>query len=236
MIREIEKKLHEIKKKMPFEDKIRGKLSFEEKKYWVWENMCLEGHQVSMEQIEKSLRGEETFYGSIDEGLMIWKVDQLREKIYAFDRENYDFDLKMLMKLKLLLGDNTKGFRKSTTPAMYLSYMPPPPQEVPKMMADYVPFFHRKDKDEDIFYQSAKIHNRFIEIFPFKSGNLVLARTLMQYYIIRSGYPMVPMGLSQENYFNAIKAFLHKGDCSSLAEILRHKMKKRLEIIEKANN
>ena len=232
-MKEIHNKMISIKKKLPFSNDLRKDISEEERLYWVWENLALEGISVEKAEIEAALLGKEKFGGNVSQGVMIWKIDQLREKIYSYDKDKYDFDLKMVKDLRGVLEKKETEYRKRTPLMKYIQYTPPLPQEVPEMMGNYKFFYHREDEENDLFLKAARLHNKFVAISPFVNGNLILARTVMEYFLVTSGYPMVRVCSDQTEYFDVIKEYLKRGNSNILAQMIKENMKKRLDEIEK---
>lgn len=85
------------------------------------------------------------------------------------------------------------------------------PEETPALMADLVKWYNEEEaKGELCPIQLATLfHYRYIRIHPFEDGNGRIARLLVNYILMRHGYPMVIVqSKDKENYLNV----LHKCD------------------------
>lgn len=85
------------------------------------------------------------------------------------------------------------------------------PEETPALMTDLVKWYNEEDaKGELCPVQLATLfHYRYIRIHPFEDGNGRIARLLVNYILMRHGYPMVIVQTKdKENYLNV----LHKCD------------------------
>jgi Fic family protein len=85
------------------------------------------------------------------------------------------------------------------------------PEETPALMADLIKWYNEEEaKGELCPIQLATLfHYRYIRIHPFEDGNGRIARLLVNYILIRHGYPMVIIqSQDKENYLN----ILHKCD------------------------
>ncbi|MDD2215405.1 MAG: Fic family protein [Eubacteriales bacterium] len=85
------------------------------------------------------------------------------------------------------------------------------PEETPALMTDLVKWYNEEEaKGELCPIQLATLfHYRYIRIHPFEDGNGRIARLLVNYILMRYGYPMVIVqSKDKENYLNV----LHKCD------------------------
>ncbi len=85
------------------------------------------------------------------------------------------------------------------------------PEETPALMTDLVKWYNEEEaKGELCPIQLATLfHYRYIRIHPFEDGNGRIARLLVNYILMRHGYPMVIVqSKDKENYLNV----LHKCD------------------------
>ena len=92
--------------------------------------------------------------------------------------------------------------------------------------------FAETEKDfENPFFKAALIHNRFLEIYPYREGNEVMARTMMEYYLLRKGFPMVPLTMSETEYNSSFVTYLKTGRSHELGEHLMKAVHDRLELM-----
>ena len=82
------------------------------------------------------------------------------------------------------------------------------PEETPAKMADLMAWYNEKIAQEDVnpILLSAEFHYRFIRIHPFDDGNGRTARILMNFILMKFGYPPVIVKTEdKENYFAALR-------------------------------
>ena len=83
------------------------------------------------------------------------------------------------------------------------------PEETPALMADLVAWFNETEHNGQ--YTPAELaalfHYRYIRIHPFEDGNGRIARLLVNYILLRQGYPMVVvLSVKKESYLKALGA------------------------------
>lgn len=81
------------------------------------------------------------------------------------------------------------------------------PEETPALMAQLVTWYIETEKNGNInpVELAAVFHYRFIRIHPFEDGNGRVARLLMNYILLRQGYPMIIIKSNDKNaYLDAL--------------------------------
>ena len=67
------------------------------------------------------------------------------------------------------------------------------PEETPALMADLIQWYNQAEADGELtpVELAALFHYRYIRIHPFEDGNGRIARLLMNFILLRHGYPMI---------------------------------------------
>lgn len=85
------------------------------------------------------------------------------------------------------------------------------PEETPGLMSDLVDWYNEAEQKKDLspIELAALFHYRYIRIHPFEDGNGRIARLLVNYILVRHGYPMIVVrSRDKSKYIEA----LHKSD------------------------
>lgn len=85
------------------------------------------------------------------------------------------------------------------------------PEETPGLMSDLVDWYNEAEQKKDFspIELAALFHYRYIRIHPFEDGNGRIARLLVNYILVRHGYPMIVVrSRDKSKYIEA----LHKSD------------------------
>jgi Fic family protein len=88
------------------------------------------------------------------------------------------------------------------------------PEETPAMMADLLAWFRGEEENRKLnpVEIAAIFHYRYIRIHPFEDGNGRIARLLVNYILLRNGYPMIVIPSSDRNRYLEVL-----GQCDKIA-------------------
>lgn len=97
-------------------------------------------------------------------------------------------------------------------------FVPPPPEELPELMADWERFAH-EDVDLPLLIQNALLHYQFETLHPFLDGNGRLGRLLIVFSLIERGrlsgpllYVSSYLERNRERYYEALQTVRQTGD------------------------
>lgn len=80
------------------------------------------------------------------------------------------------------------------------------PEETPAKMNDLIQWYGEKKEKLHPVILAAELHYRFISIHPFDDGNGRVARLLMNFALMKTGYPPVIIKTEdKENYFSVLR-------------------------------
>lgn len=108
-----------------------------------------------------------------------------------------------------------------------------PPGDVPAEMDELITWYRERDKAADMHpvELAARMHYRFVRIHPFDDGNGRLSRLLMNYVLLRAGYPAVVIkSEDKRGYLNA----LHDADAGNLESFVAYIAKQEAWSLELA--
>ena len=81
------------------------------------------------------------------------------------------------------------------------------PEETPALMTDLIQWYNQTEADGKLtpVEVAALFHYRYIRIHPFEDGNGRIARLLMNYILLRHGYPMIVIrSKNKKTYLEAL--------------------------------
>lgn len=107
-----------------------------------------------------------------------------------------------------------------TTQVYVSDHTPPPARELRRMMGDYVEWIN-SDEAAGLhpIKHAALAHYWLVWLHPFYDGNGRTARLLMNYLMMRFGYPPITIQLADRHlYFSAIKQANYNGDVRGFYE------------------
>ncbi|MGN0734731.1 MAG: Fic family protein [Anaerovoracaceae bacterium] len=231
MIREIRKKLVVLSNRSPFPPAVKEYINHLEGLDWVYMNLRLDGSPLSPDEVEKIMGGEPVMSGRIMDHVFIERLDGLRNELYDLSQRGLDVNAEIVRLIAARAGAAYNEFRKTTPQLVEYGYTPVLPSEIPSAMGDYLSFAAHTSEFENPFEKAAELHNRFIAIYPFKEGNQVTARALMEYYLMHSGFPMAYLDISESEYNGMFAEFCKTKNSKPLAELLTKSVLDRLELM-----
>ncbi|MBQ4649355.1 MAG: Fic family protein [Firmicutes bacterium] len=233
--REIRKKMVILGNRAPFAPQTKDYIDHLERVDWIHMNLKLDGSPLTRENVESILAGEMVLNGRIMDHVLIEKLDILRSEIYRKERDRQIISAGLAVDFAAGLSDSDTSLeqiiRKSTPTLQVYSYTPPLSSYILESLIEFLAEAVIEKDFDDYFVKAAHIHNGFLKIYPFRENNEVVARALMEYYLVKKGYPMVPVTLSETEYNSMFVDYLKTGDSSSLAEHLMMAVRDRLELM-----
>ena len=231
MIREIRKKLVVLSNRSPFPAAVKEYIDHLEKLDWIYMNLRLDGSPLSREEVEKILGGEMVINGRIMDHVLVERLGELRRELYDLMQRRLDIGPELIRNIAAKTGVDTTEFRKTTPQLVEYEYTPVLPAEIPGAMSEFLAFAGHRDEFENPFEKAAGLHNRLLAIYPFKEGNQIAARALMEYYLLREGFPMAYLDMSESEYNGAFCDYCRNGSSRPLADLLTRAVIDRLELM-----
>lgn len=234
MIRKIRKNLVILQNRRPFAPQTKAYLESVEQLDWLYLNLKLDGSPLSREQIHGILHGDCVSDARVSDHVLISRLDEARKRLYECAEARLPIGPELILGLAGLLAgtDRESGLLRKTTPHLIeYGYTPPLPSELPEALDAYVAFANHKKDFEDPFDKAAQLHFRMIELYPFRENNGFLARLLMEYHLLREGYPLSVFDPDESSYNRAVIAWLKKRENDALAEALKKACLARTEFM-----
>ncbi|MHA3787505.1 Fic family protein [Flavobacterium hauense] len=107
------------------------------------------------------------------------------------------------------------------------------PEETPAKMGDLMTWYNEKIEEENVnpILLAAEFHHKFIIIHPFEDGNGRTARILMNFILMKFGYPPVVIKTEDKvNYFAALR-LADAGNITAFIEYIAKNLNRSLEIM-----
>lgn len=188
---------------------------------WVTMNMQLDGNPISVENATKIARGEYILEATLEEHMTVTHLVEVLPLMHTLLGMQEDLSPETLNKFyEKISGGQVPLYRKTTPVLFHLSYNPVLPQEIQEELRKLFAAVYRDDTMDNI-EKAVYIHNHLIRIYPFDQYSETIARAALEYQLIASGLPMIPLTLSEQEYNNGLTEFLKFGKESILIENLR---------------
>lgn len=109
-------------------------------------------------------------------------------------------------------------------------HTPPSPLEMYRQIKDFYGDLAWKGKELNAIELAAWTHAEFVKIHPYPDGNGRTSRLIMNYQLMRNGFPAV--SVAKENrlaYFNALEAYAVEGNLSLFEEMIAELVDQQLD-------
>lgn len=93
------------------------------------------------------------------------------------------------------------------------------PEKVAEEIAELVQWYNEHEATEDPIILASLLHYRFVRIHPFDDGNGRVSRLLMNYVLLRKGYPVVVIKSAEKKEYLAA---LNKADTGDIPAFSAH--------------
>ncbi|MFH1073348.1 MAG: Fic family protein [Nanoarchaeota archaeon] len=156
-------------------------------------------------------------------------------------REALDFLKNYQGKLTLEFLENLNGILTKNTGVLYpgrirffpikiegADFTPPAEKDVPRLLKEMISFYYANRRKLHPFVLACLMHAKFVEIHPFEDGNGRTGRALMNWVLMKAGYPKLYIPVkSRQFYYLAIDLHnkkKYKEYCNTLFDILIDQM------------
>lgn len=231
MRREIKKKMVILGNRQPFSPEVRSLLREIEEKEWIGENLRLEGSNLTDSALDTILAGGFVLAGRVEDHLLIDRLRELKMWVYRFCDMQTTLSIDVLLRFYHVATGQEDGFRRSTPVLFAYRYNPLPPEEIPAAVDEQIRWTNRQEELENPFFKAAVLHNRLMEIYPFKTGNGIVARTATALYLAEQGFPPVVTGMDEQTYNDAVIGYLKRGDSAPLTHALTEAVLAKLSLM-----
>ena len=133
--------------------------------------------------------------------------------------------------LRTIDDENAGAYRKGQVYITGSTYVPPGAIEVPPLMQELVAWIHSTEAaDMHPVERAAPAHFRLVHIHPFVDGNGRTARLLMNFILIREGYPPAVIRRErQPEYYDALDQ-AHQGEMAPFVNLVAEEAERSLDI------
>lgn len=171
----------------------------------------IEGNTLSLSQVETLLRGGQVAAPSAQqrEALNYYEAMEYAQSIAASPSPRLTEDVLKaahFIVTKSLPGDYNSGRYRSVQNFVINSasqraiFRPPPPEQVPGLMEEYVRWLNSPHRDLHPYYRAGLAHLNLVAIHPFDDGNGRAARVIESLLLYLAGYRAQDL-VSLEEYF-----------------------------------
>lgn len=110
-------------------------------------------------------------------------------------------------------------------------WVPTAGNKVDRELEELLDWYNNGSKDLHPIERAAIFHAEFIRIHPFPDGNGRTGRLLVNYELVKNGYPTITIKASQRGeYVDGINEAILTGDSTKLVDLFKRRMESRLRL------
>lgn len=232
MYREIKKKKLILDNRKPYRKEVSQFLDELNRLDWIYSSMRLDGSNLSRASVERILKGEFLIDVSVKDHSTISNYKNVIDQIYDMVEMDFYLNEKYLFKLYQTLTNETESeYRKFNPVLRMISYNPPHFYEIEEQMELLFNWLHSGASETNPIEKAAYLHNKLIEIYPYKTDSEAMARIAAQYHLIRNGLPPILWNISEQEYYDAIHLYLKNENTQPIYDVLERGVFNKLEIM-----
>ena len=218
--------LHALPKEMLFADKLNKGIQQDESyreilkkttilavntKSYTQKRLNFKNHLYSLEKIFDKAKKSKLKKHKTGKFQPLTHLDILETNLYLDESENVFSNF----------GRYRSKYNTSFTIVKGATWVPVSNSRVSENMDNLLDWYNDDSIKLHPIIKAAILHTEFIRIHPFADGNGRTARLLMNYELIRNGYPSVVIKARDKNrYFNALNTAITTKDITDLVKII----------------
>lgn len=218
--------LHEQLKTIHFSKSYISKLKEQSVLDWTYNSNAIEGNTLTLRETQLVLEGVTVGGKSLYEHLEVINhsiaIDELEKNIYNRESLSESFIKRVHSLVLRTIDDANAGcYRRENVRITGASFIPPAAFKIPQRMSELIAWHEGShDKTHPILLASA-LHTRFVRIHPFVDGNGRTARLLLNFELLKNGYPPAIVKFeNRKRYYEALELADTQDDHTAFAEIV----------------
>ena len=114
-----------------------------------------------------------------------------------------------------------------------VDWLIPGGHKVDGLMDELLDWYNNHSQDLHPIERAARLHNEFVRIHPLADGNGRIARLLLNYELVKNGYPTITIKATQrKEYVDAINESIMTGDITKMVDLITRRMHSRLNLYD----
>ncbi len=237
MLRTIKKRIIMLGNRMPFAPEKQKYFEDVEKLEWIYNNVVLEGSNLTKPQVQDIMDGEMPQNIAIEEPIMVESLRSLFDEMYYLAEKGIKPCIEMLGYYNHLITgmDKDVPYRKTSAVVHQWDYVAVHPAEIPEKLQDLDDLFEEAAgidaMTEACFEMAEMIHNKIIEIMPYGEKDGLLARAMAAYFLMEKGYPAAAPDMKEQDYNMQVMTALKTGELQGFKELLKKEVLEHFDLM-----
>ena len=237
MLKEIDKKKKIIEEKRPLPKNtlksIREKLFLD----WTYNSNAIEGNTLTLSETKVVLEDGITIGGkTLKEHLEV--VNHKEAIMYMEDiiKDNESLSERQIKNIHHLIlkgidDENAGRYRKEKVVISGAEHTPPDPFIVPDKMEALINWYYEDGQKMHTVERASRLHTDLVKIHPFIDGNGRTARVLLNFELIKDGYPIVIIkNEDRAKYYESLDKAHIAGDYDDFMKLVSESLNRSLDL------
>lgn len=203
---------------------------------WIYHSNAIEGNTLTISETKVVLEGMTIGGKTMREHLEVINhrdaIFYLEEVVQKEERLN-EWIIKSIHRLVLKgIQDEDAGvYRKENVLVGGASHRPPDHVVVPELMERFVETVDNEWSTLHPVERAAKVHSEFVKIHPFIDGNGRTSRLLMNYELMKAGFPpAVIKATDRAAYYDALDQAHTTGEDEAFIQLVKNSVDESLDL------
>jgi len=211
LLKSINGKKRELDRQRPLSSSIVRKLEEEFSVAWTYNSNAIEGNTLTLQETEIVLNSGVTIGGkTVNEHLEVINhkkgIDFVKSLVDKKERITEETIKKIHELILISIDDSEAGiYRNQNVRILGARHIPPQSIKIPRLMADFLEWFHQNEYSMSIPELVAETHYKLVMIHPFIDGNGRVARLFMNLVLMKHGFPpAIILKVDRKKYYRVL--------------------------------
>jgi Fic family protein len=202
---------------------------------WTYHSNAIEGNTLTLSETKVALEGITVGGKTIQKHLeainhkeailYVEEIVQRREPLSEWQIKNIH-----RLILKGIHDEYSGIYRRENVLISGARHIPPDALQIPLLMEQFVSRIEKESADLHPVAGASIIHSDFVKIHPFIEGNGRTARLMLNFELMKNGYPPIVIEKEQRaEYYSALDEAHTTGDLTSFTELVRDTLDRTLD-------
>ena len=234
--KELDEKKQKLDSKRPLPKETLKSLEENFKLEWTYNSNAIEGNTLTLKETKVVLEGITIGGKTMREHLEVInhkEAIEFLEELVQYNNELSEMDIKNIhaIVLKGIDNENAGRYRTENVIISGASHIPPDAIIVPELMEKLI---YRYDEWKEKYHPiivAALLHAEFVKIHPFIDGNGRTARLLMNFEVMKNGYPpIIIKNEERHKYYDALDVGALTGDYTDFVKMVTKQAEEMIDL------
>lgn len=203
---------------------------------WTYHSNAIEGNTLTLSETKVALEGITIGGKTIQEHLEVINHKEAIlyvEEIVRRQEPFSEWQIKNIHRLILkgIQDENAGTYRKENVLISGAKHIPPDAIQVSPMMEQFIRWYEADGSKLHPIARAANVHSDFVKIHPFIDGNGRTARLLLNFELMKNGYPPIVIELEHRlDYYSSLDEAHMTGDTSKFIYFISDILSRTFEL------